>query len=96
MEIETTYSVQYQKRGSDSWYCDDGRHFKNPVGRMNDETHSLEEAFAVARDLYDGKIHTDSRPEYQYQVTRTQITQQVYGVGTIMTFGPPLIEQDQG
>jgi hypothetical protein len=90
MEIETTYSVQYQKLGDDTWWEFTGQVFKGPVGRMHNETHDFDEAFAVARDLYDGKVHTDSRPRYQARVARTRITQQIYAGGIVMTFGEPL------
>ena len=89
MEIETTYSVQYQKDNDPTWWEFTGRVYENPVGRMHNETHDMEHAQSVAARLFSGEIHTDSRPKYWYNVTATRVTQLIYVGGTLITFGSP-------
>lgn len=89
MEIETTYSVQYQRDNEPTWWCFTGRVYENPVGRMHDETYDMAAAQSVAERLFNGEIHTDSRPKYQYNITATQVTQRIYMGGTLITFGTP-------
>lgn len=96
MDIETTYAIQYQERGNDTWWEFTGPVFKEPVGRMHNETYVFDEAYAAATGLYDGKIHTDSRPAYRADVVRTRIVQTIYAGGTILTFGTPPTEADAG
>lgn len=94
MEIETTYSVQYQRNNDPTWWEFNGRVYKNPVGRMYNETHDMGEAQSVASRLFDGEIHTDSRPKYQDNVTATQVFQRIYMGGTLITFGNPQTEEN--
>lgn len=89
MEIETTYSVQYQKDDEPTWWEFTGRVYENPVGRVHNETHDMEHAQSVATRLFDGALHTDSRPKYQARVTATRVQQQIYAGGTLITFGTP-------
>ena len=89
MQFEVTYSVLYQKKDDPTWWCFTGRVFDNPVGRMHNETHDRERALKVAQQLYDGEIHTDSRPRYRDFVTATRVMQHIYGGGTVYTYGTP-------
>ena len=95
MDIEITYSVQYQKDNDPTWWEFTGRVYENPVGRMHNETHDMAHAQSVASRLFDGALRTDSRPKYQYNVTATQVTQRIYAGGTLITFGTPQQEPDE-
>ena len=86
MEIEITYSVQYQQDNDPTWV--------GFIGRMYNEIDDMKHAQTVATQLLDGEIHTDSRPEYQDNVTATRISQLIYAGGTLITFGNPQESDD--
>ena len=94
MEIETTYSVQYQKDSESTWWEFTGDVFQNPVGRLHNETHDMEHAQSVAARLFDGDLWTDSRLKYRANVTATRVMQQIYAGGTLITFGNPQSEKE--
>lgn len=89
MEMDTTYSVQYQRDGEPTWWEFMGRVFDDPVGRLHNETHDMGAALSVAQRLFDRDLHTDSRPKYRANVTAARVTQQIYAGGTLITFGAP-------
>lgn len=82
MKMDTTYSVQYQRDGEPTWWEFMGRVFENPVGRLHNETHDMGAALSVAQRLFDGDLHTDSRPKYRANVTAARVIQQIYAGGT--------------
>lgn len=87
MEIETTYAVQYQQDHKPDWIEFTKSVFENATGRYHNETHDFDQAFSVAKRLYDGDLHTDNRPKFRAYVTATQVVQRIYAGGTVITFG---------